>query len=72
MDQATVTIIATVCVILGILVGRTTKSSTTFDPFTYYRMRIRQITDSAEKQSDIQTRIQSFDKAWSEIFDTNK
>lgn len=63
--------IAAACVVLGFFFGRLTKQAT-FDPFTYYRTRIRQITDSAEKQTDLQARIQSFDKAWSEIFDNNK
>lgn len=73
MDITTVTIIAAACVTLGVIVGRITKQSSSFDPFTYYRARVRQIVDSADKQPDLQEALRELDKAFTTLFpDTKK
>lgn len=60
------------CGVLGVLIGRITKPSTTFDPFTYYRARVRQIVDAADKQSDLQAELRQLDLAFSHMFPETK
>lgn len=71
-NQLVYATVATSCGIIAFLLGRVTRPST-FNPFAYYRARVKQIVESADTQSNLQAELRKFNEAYDILFpDTKK